>query len=449
MKKKTNQMNKLRNLTYLIVLISVSAAVQGQNRKWTLRECVEMALENNISIKQNINNIKSNEQDVKAAKGEFLPSLGASLSQSANFGSAELFSGNFVDRQFFSTNGSLSLNQTVFNGFRTLNGFKQSQLNLERNEFELRRLQDDVALNVANAYLNVLFNMENLETAKSQYEFSQTQLVRVQNLVESGVQPLSNLYDAQANLSGDLQSLTVAQNNHKIALLTLAQLIQVPAEGFDVEVIQVEDPSPSILYDDVNPIIQYALNNRNEIKIANKNLEIADINIKLSKAGFMPTISLGYGFNTGANFSNLSEDSSFFQQINDNKGHGLNLNVNIPIFSKFRNQTALTKSKIQKDNAELELDKAKLDLEASVQRAYTDAQAALRSYQASTASVEARELSFSNAQERYAIGALNSFELEQSRLALINAKALLINAKYDFIFKTQVLDFFLGKAIFE
>lgn len=442
-------MNKLRNLTYLIVLISVSAAVQGQNRKWTLRECVEMALENNISIKQNINNIKSNEQDVKAAKGEFLPSLGASLSQSANFGSAELFSGNFVDRQFFSTNGSLSLNQTVFNGFRTLNGFKQSQLNLERNEFELRRLQDDVALNVANAYLNVLFNMENLETAKSQYEFSQTQLVRVQNLVESGVQPLSNLYDAQANLSGDLQSLTVAQNNHKIALLTLAQLIQVPAEGFDVEVIQVEDPSPSILYDDVNPIIQYALNNRNEIKIANKNLEIADINIKLSKAGFMPTISLGYGFNTGANFSNLSEDSSFFQQINDNKGHGLNLNVNIPIFSKFRNQTALTKSKIQKDNAELELDKAKLDLEASVQRAYTDAQAALRSYQASTASVEARELSFSNAQERYAIGALNSFELEQSRLALINAKALLINAKYDFIFKTQVLDFFLGKAIFE
>ncbi len=449
MKKKTNQMNKLRNLTYLIVLISVSTAVQGQNRKWTLRECVEMALENNISIKQNINNIKSNEQDVKAAKGEFLPSLGASLSQSANFGSAELFSGNFVDRQFFSTNGSLSLNQTVFNGFRTLNGFKQSQLNLERNEFELRRLQDDVALNVANAYLSVLFNMENLETAKSQYGFSQTQLVRVQNLVESGVQPLSNLYDAQANLSGDLQSLTVAQNNHKIALLTLAQLIQVPAEGFDVEVIQVEDPSPSILYDDVNPIIQYALNNRNEIKIANKNLEIADINIKLSKAGFMPTISLGYGFNTGANFSNLSEDSSFFQQINDNKGHGLNLNVNIPIFSKFRNQTAFTKSKIQKDNAELELDKAKLDLEASVQRAFTDAQAALRSYQASTASVEARELSFSNAQERYAIGALNSFELEQSRLALINAKALLINAKYDFIFKTQVLDFFLGKAIFE
>ena len=449
MKKKTNQMNKLRNLTYLIVLISVSTAVQGQNRKWTLRECVEMALENNISIKQNINNIKSNEQDVKAAKGEFLPSLGASLSQSANFGSAELFSGNFVDRQFFSTNGSLSLNQTVFNGFRTLNGFKQSQLNLERNEFELRRLQDDVALNVANAYLSVLFNMENLETAKSQYGFSQTQLVRVQNLVESGVQPLSNLYDAQANLSGDLQSLTVAQNNHKIALLTLAQLIQVPAEGFDVEVIQVEDPSPSILYDDVNPIIQYALNNRNEIKIANKNLEIADINIKLSKAGFMPTIGLGYGFNTGANFSNLSEDSSFFQQINDNKGHGLNLNVNIPIFSKFRNQTAFTKSKIQKDNAELELDKAKLDLEASVQRAFTDAQAALRSYQASTASVEARELSFSNAQERYAIGALNSFELEQSRLALINAKALLINAKYDFIFKTQVLDFFLGKAIFE
>jgi outer membrane protein len=442
-------MNKLRNLTYIILLIGVSTAVQGQTKKWTLKECVELALENNISIKQSMNTLKSNEQDIKAAKGEFLPSFGANLSQSANFGSAELFSGNFVDRRFYSTNGSLSLNQTIFNGFRTLNTYKQSQLNFERNEIELRRLQDDVSLNVASAYLNVLFNMENLETARSQYEFSQKQLEQVQNLVESGVQPVSNVYDAQANLSGDLQSLTVAQNNHKIALLTLAQLIQVPSEGFDVEVIQVEDPSPSIIYDDVKPIVEYALNNRNEIKIANKNLEIADVNIKLSKAGFLPSVSMGYGFNTGANFSNLSEDSSFFQQINDNKGHGLNLNVNIPIFSRFRNQTAFARSKIQKDNVQLELDKAKLDLEANVQRAFTDAQAALRSYQASTASVQARELSFSNAQERYAIGALNSFELEQARLALINAKALSINAKYDFIFKTQVLDFYLGKSIFK
>ena len=442
-------MNKLRNLTYIILLIGVSTAVQGQTKKWTLKECVELALENNISIKQSMNTLKSNEQDIKAAKGEFLPSFGANLSQSANFGSAELFSGNFVDRRFYSTNGSLSLNQTIFNGFRTLNTYKQSQLNFERNEIELRRLQDDVSLNVASAYLNVLFNMENLETARSQYEFSQKQLEQVQNLVESGVQPVSNVYDAQANLSGDLQSLTVAQNNHKIALLTLAQLIQVPSEGFDVEVIQVEDHSPSIIYDDVKPIVEYALNNRNEIKIANKNLEIADVNIKLSKAGFLPSVSMGYGFNTGANFSNLSEDSSFFQQINDNKGHGLNLNVNIPIFSRFRNQTAFARSKIQKDNVQLELDKAKLDLEANVQRAFTDAQAALRSYQASTASVQARELSFSNAQERYAIGALNSFELEQARLALINAKALSINAKYDFIFKTQVLDFYLGKSIFE
>ena len=442
-------MNKLRNLTYIILLIGVSTAVQGQTKKWTLKECVELALENNISIKQSMNTLKSNEQDIKAAKGEFLPSFGANLSQSANFGSAELFSGNFVDRRFYSTNGSLSLNQTIFNGFRTLNTYKQSQLNFERNDIELRRLQDDVSLNVASAYLNVLFNMENLETARSQYEFSQKQLEQVQNLVESGVQPVSNVYDAQANLSGDLQSLTVAQNNHKIALLTLAQLIQVPSEGFDVEVIQVEDPSPSIIYDDVKPIVEYALNNRNEIKIANKNLEIADVNIKLSKAGFLPSVSMGYGFNTGANFSNLSEDSSFFQQINDNKGHGLNLNVNIPIFSRFRNQTAFARSKIQKDNVQLELDKAKLDLEANVQRAFTDAQAALRSYQASTASVQARELSFSNAQERYAIGALNSFELEQARLALINAKALSINAKYDFIFKTQVLDFYLGKSIFE
>ena len=136
-----------------------------------------------------------------------------------------------------------------------------------------------------------------------------------------------------------------------------------------------------------------------------------------------------------------------FQQINDNKGHAFNLNISIPLFSRFQNKTAVAKSKIQEDNAKLNLDQTKLELESNIQRAFTDAQAALKTFIATKKSLEARQLSFNNARERYDIGALNAFDLEQNRVQLINAEASLINAKFDFVFKTKVLDFYMGNKI--
>lgn len=187
--------------------------------------------------------------------------------------------------------------------------------------------------------------------------------------------------------------------------------------------------------------------NRNEIKVAEKNIENAMLSTELSKSGYFPTVTFGYGFNTAANFSNLSDDNSFFQQINDNKGHNFNLNVNIPIFSRFQNKTSVAKSKILEENSKLDLEQAKLNLESSIQRAFTDAQAALKAYSAAQISLVSQELSFQNSQERYNLGSMNSFDLEQARIRLVNAQSSLINAKYDFVFKTKVLDFYLGKTI--
>ena len=431
----------------LLALFVVWTNMSSAQQQWTLESCVTHALENNISVRQSKNALLTNDQDIVAAKGNFLPSLGINGSQRLNLGNVEVFDGNFVDRTFHSTGIGLNVSQTIFNGFRNTNIYRQSLLNKEANQEEFKRIKDNVALNVVNSYLNVLLNKENLNIAKAQLKFSKEQLYRVKELVEAGTQPQANVFDAEATLANDEQSLTVAQNSYTLALLSLSQVLQVPFEGFDVEIIDLEDPSEAVMYSDIKPILNYAFQNRSEIKVAEKNIESAELGRKISKSGFYPSLSFSYGLNTGANFSNLSQDNSFFQQINDNKGHSFNLNLNIPIFSRFQNKTNLAKSTIQIENRKLALEQAKIDLESNIQRAFTDAKAALKTYISSKKSVAARQLSFDNAQERYTIGALNTIDLEQNRTQLVRSQSTLVRAKYDFIFKTKVLDFYLGKPL--
>ncbi|SFC87526.1 TolC family protein [Algibacter pectinivorans] len=422
----------------------------AQQKKWTLQECVNHALENNITIRQSKNRLLDNEQDIIASKGAFLPSVNANMNHTLSIGSRELFPGQFVDRTDNGTGIGIGVNQTVFDGFRLTNLYKQSQLRLETNQLELERIKDDVSLNVVNAYLNVLFNKERFETAEAQYQFSEKQLEQVQELVDAGLQPKVNIYDAEATLSRDAQQVTLAENNFNLALLTLSQLLQIPFNGFEVEIINIDTPSEALLYNNINPILNFAFENRNEIKVAEKNVENAVLGTEISKSGFYPTLSASYGFGSNVFFTNLIDtEEDFFTQLNQQKGHRFSLSLDIPIFSRFQNKTTVAKSKIQEENSKLNLEQAKLDLESSIQRAYTDAQAALKAFVAAKKTLESQSLSFNNSKERFDIGVMTTFDLEQARVQLINAESSLINAKYDFVFKTKVLDFYMGKSLTE
>ena len=405
-------MKKIKIFKLFILITCMSFA---QNNLWTLEECVNHALENNITILQAKNSLLSSEQDIVSAKGNFLPAISSSVSGGASLGNIEVFPGEFRDREFYSTSLGVGFSQNIFNGFRNINLLNQSKLSLERNQFELDRLKDDISLNVANTYLNVLFNKENLELAKSQVDFSK------------------------------FQNLTIAENNHDLALLTLAQLLQLSYDNFDVEVIQIDTPSANLMYDDIAPILNYAMQNRNEIKVAESDIELAKLGTKISKSAYLPNISMGYGFSASANFSNLTEDDQFLDQLNDNKGHSINMNVSIPIFNRNQTKAQVKKSKIQEETSNLALDQVKVNLESTIQRAFTDAKAALKAFEAAQLSLESQELAFENSQQRFSLGSLNSFDLEQSRIRLLNARSSMINAKYDFIFKTKVLDYYIGK----
>ncbi|WP_203256380.1 TolC family protein [Hyunsoonleella ulvae] len=441
-------MGKVIKNTILLSLCLAGFIGGSQQKKWTLLECVNHALENNITVSQNENSILLNEQDVIEAKGQFLPSLGGSIRHNLSIGNRELFPGQFVDRTDNSTSIGVSANQTIFNGFRLTNLYKQSQLNLETSKLELSRIKDDISLNVVNSYLNVLFNKERLETARAQYNFSKKQVEQVKELVDAGTQPKVNIYDAEATLSTDEQNLTVAENNYNLALLTLSQLLQLPFNGFDVEIIEIDNPSETLLYDNVSPIVDHAFENRNEIKVAEKRIENAELGTEISKSGYYPSLTFNYGFGSNAFFTNvLDTEADFISQLNNQKAHAFTLNLGIPIFSRFQNKTAVARSRIQEEQAKLGLEQAKLDLESNIQRAFTDAQAAFKAYSAAKKSLKSQELAFQNAQERYNIGVMNAFELEQSRVRFINAESALINAKYDFVFKTKVLDFYMGKSL--
>ena len=203
-----------------------------------------------------------------------------------------------------------------------------------------------------------------------------------------------------------------------------------------------------LLYRDVTPIINYAFENRNEIGIAEKNIENAELSTEISKSGYLPSVSFNYGF--GSVWSESANDflkQDYFSELDLNKGHNFNVNVNIPIFSRFQNKTAVAKSRIQQENSQLNLEQAKLDLESNIQRAFTDAQAAFKAYNAAKKSLASQEFAFNSSNERYTIGNITAFDLEQARVQFINAQSSLINAKFDFIFKTKVLDFYMGKPL--
>lgn len=445
-------MNVEMKKVILILTISMVSFSFAQEKQWTLQECVNYALENNISVKQTEYNTSTSEENLIASRGQFLPSVGAGVTQSLSYGVTQLYPGSFVDRTNHSTSASINVSQNIFNGFRTTNLYKQSKLNLEQSKLELARIKDDITLNVVNSYLNVLFNKENLNTALFQLEFSEKQFKRTQELVDSGVSAQGDLLNIEATMANDEQLVVAAENNLNLAKLGLAQLLQMSSEGFDVVNVIVDEPSVTLMYQDSNSIYDIAESDRNEIKSAEKAIEVSEVGTVIAKGAYMPSLSFSYGFNSGANFSNLDYLSSspvgaFFEQINDNKGHNLSLNLSIPIFSRFQNKTSVSKSRIQEEKARLNLEQAKLTLYANIERAFLDVKSALKSYEAAKKSLAAQQLSLENTQGRFSIGMANAFDLDQERTKLVNAKASLTKAKYDFVFKSKVLDFYAGKSL--
>ena len=431
----------------------ISIATFSQ-KKWTLKECVDEALSKNISIQQNKLNLASSEIDVDIAKGNFLPNLSGNTGGNLNFGTGfDPVSQDRVSTSFFGGSINLSSGVTVFNGFRNTNIYKQAQLGVKSSQLDLKKMENDISLFVVNGYLNVLFAKENLNAARVQFEISEKQIIAAQSRFKSGVIPKGDLLNTQSTAAANQQTVIAQENALDLALLNLAQLLQVPAEGFDIAPVDVGSPSGNLFYTDSEKIFKRSLDNLPEIERAQLAIENATLAIEISKADFLPSITAsagvstnyGYNLNLPPGFSN----SDFFDQVNDNLGYGFGFNIRVPIFNRFQTKNRVSQAAINKNIFETRLESEKLNLKQTIEQSFLDTRTALKSFEAAKISLEAQQESFKNAQQRYNFGAMTQFDFDQVRTRLVNAQATLIRSKYDYLFKTKVLQFYAGDLILE
>ncbi|MDV7186881.1 TolC family protein [Lutibacter sp. TH_r2] len=440
----------MRIKVVILLAFIFTTLLNAQEKKWNLRECVDYALENNITVKQNQLNVALSEENVISSKGNFLPNLSGSTTGSLNFGSG--FDPVTQDRVSTSTYGGsfgLSSGITVFDGYSNLNSYKQAQLGVEGSKLDLEKIKDDISLYVVNTYLNVLFAKENLNVAKVQLEISEKQIERANAQFEAGVKPKGDLLNAQSTAAADEQAVISYENTLNLALLDLAQLLQISPEGFDIETIEIENPGIAMLYSDPTIVYEKALENRPEIEKAALGIESAALDIEIAKAGFLPTVSLGASASSGYGYDLKDNQfhSPFFTQLDDNLGYGVSFSVSIPIFSRGQIKSYVNTQKINYEKSAFALESAKLELQQTIQKAYYDAKAAAKTYESADKSLVAQKEAFKNAQESYNLGAMTQFDFDQVRNRFVNAEGAIIRAKYDYVFKTQVLKFYYGESI--
>lgn len=454
-------MKKINYIALLIIFFS-GLSSQAQEKKWTLRECVEYAHKNNITIQQTELDAQLASIDKKDAFGNFLPSLNASASHNWNIGLNFNPITNLAETQTFQNTGiGMNMNVDIYKGLQNQNRLSRSRLSIIASQYQLTKIKDDVSLNVANAFLQILFNKENLKVQKEQLLNNQKQQQRSQELVNAGSVPRGDLFDMKATVATSQQSVVTAENTLLISKLSLAQLLQLEDfQNFDIADDSYEVTESQTMLQTPNSIFEKAKEQRVELKIARTNLEIAEKDIKIAKGGFQPTLQGYYSFSAratdgdrvttdaGGNLT-LRGPAPIFDQFSDSKGHSFGFQLNIPILNGFSVRNNVERSKVALERSKINFKQQELDLERNVFTAFTDAKGALNAYESAVVALEARTEAYNYAKERFAVGLMNAFDLNQSQTLFANAQSDVLRTKYDYIFRVKVVEFYFGIPIME
>ena len=479
------KMNKIVLYCFFFIL-STHYFTVAQSKKWTLEECVQYAFENNITIKQTELDSQISELDRSTAIGNFLPSINGNATHSWNIGLNQNITTGLLENQTTQfTSAGLNAGIDIYKGLQNQNRFRRAQLSIIGAQFQLLKIKDDIALNVANAYLQILFNIENLKVQQEQLAIDEKQLQRTEELVNSGSLPKGDILDIKATLASDRQRIINAENTLLISKLSLSQLLQLDKfQDFDVAEVTNEANPSDVMLQSPEAILAKARENRMELKIAKNNVSIAEKDVKIAIGSYQPTIQGFYSFSTrasyadritgiqidqlnpivptgsfvnvaGTNFDVFEANRSFvfgkaapiFDQFSDNKGHNFGLQMSVPILNGFSARINVARNKVTLLKSKLALDQTEQDLERTIFTVYTDANGALKAFEAAKQTLEARENAYNYAKERYAVGMMNAFDFNQSQSLYATAQSELLRTKYDFIFRTKIVEFYFGLPI--
>ena len=468
-------------LLILLSVILISGNINAQETdEWSLEDCINYALENNINIKQRNLNIDYQEELLLQSKLGVLPNFNGFASHGYNWGQrVDPFTNQFATDRVRSNNLYLQGDLNLFNGLQQVNTIKRNMLELQAAQYDADYYKDEISISVATQYLQTLYYMEVVAIAQNQLEITNQQVNRTGKLVAAGTLAKGDLLTIEAQQASEELSLVNAENNLTLSYLNLTQLLELQTnQGFVIEKPELGlIDHPDILTPE--KIYNMAVENRPEIKSAQIKVESSVKELSIARGSYYPSLSLNGSIGSGYSGANKIGENSFEylptigvteggddvyptepftgyesynpkpfnDQLNDNLNETMSLNLRIPIFNGWRSRSSVAQAKIGIENANLDYQLQKNNLYKTIQQAYNDAVAAFNKHKAANKKVNATKESFNYAEQKFNVGLINSVEYNDAKKEYNNALSELIQAKYDFVFRTTVIDFYLGKPL--
>ncbi len=444
----------------------LSIAGSYAQEPWSLKDCIDYAMENNIQIKQQEILTEINSNDYTRSKINLLPDLNAGSNLAYSFGLARDEQSFSVEQNQNTTSLDVNLrsNLTLFNGFRQLNTIRRNELNLLASFQDLEKLKNDISLNIAAAYLQILFNIELVNTAEKQLEITRQQVERTRKLVDAGSLARGRLLEIQAQAASEELQLVEARNQLDLSYLNLAQILDLDSiAGFEIEIPVFASIDDSELLFSVRETYREAMEIMPRIKSAELNKDVAEKDLVLAKGGRSPSLSLSavyftsyYDFRQrqiGIDSAGVfpvpvySNEYPMFDQFKDFQTTVLTFGLSIPIFNGWQVNNNIKNAELNLRNAQLSLQNTRQLLLKDIQQAYADALAAQKKYHVSVSTLTAVKESFKYTEQRFEVGLVNAVEYNTAKTQLSNTESDLLQAKYEYIFKTKILDFYRGNPI--
>ena len=424
----------------------LAAATANAAQGWTLDQCIEYAIENNIQVRQSDLNAQNNDVELNKAVSNRLPGVSASASQGWSFGRSITADNTYANTNTASTSFSIGADMTLFAGGRINGNIKMAELSLEAAKSDLERIKDDIRVQVAQAFIQIVYNRSILDVARNQVTIDSMQVERLTALAAIGKASSAEVASQNATLAQSRLSVTQAQNNLSLSILTLTQLLELPSpDGFDIVQPETDNLELSIP-DSPEAIYAQALDIKPAVKSEEIRLEQAGKNIQVAKSGYLPSLSLSAGAGTNYYSSSNLKSDAFGTQIKNNFGPHIGLNLNIPIFSRNSNRNNVRSAKLGQMNQQMQLDNVKKTLYKEIQQAYYNAVASKSRYESSEIVQTSAQESFDLVQAKYEGGKASITEFNESKNRLVSAQADLLKYRYEYLFNTALLEFYRNSS---
>ena len=428
-------------------LLFPQGLIFSQQKVWSLEECIKYAIDNNIQIKQQVLQTEVQKNSLDLAKYKLLPSLNGQASHDYSFGRAldqntYQFYNQTLQSDYFYLGGTVP----VFNGLQNYNSIQRNKYAVLAGKQDLQNISDNVALSVALAYLQILLNKELVAANENQLNITLQQIEKTKKLVDAGSVAKGNLLQIEAQAAQEEVSLITVKNQLEASYLTITQFLELKTPGgFEISAPEITVDPNSIVSGNIDDIYQIAEKNRPEIKSSEMMLKASEYDLKIAQGGRSPRFGLNYSINTRYTYiSNKAGIEPFNTQLKNNKNSGIGLTMSIPILNGWQVNKNISNSKISVESSHYTLEGTRKQLYKNIQQAYTDAAASLKKYNSSLKAVSSTEESFRYTEQKFNVGMLTSVDYNASKTQLLKAQSDMAQAKYEFIFKTKVLDFYKG-----